>query len=78
MGYIIAWPKGGYVLKTDGMNLKVKNPRDATAFQSREEASNMRPGHHRDMGGHGFVGYPVDYYRACQHYDWVQQASWRR
>lgn len=56
MNYVIVWPKGGFVKKEDGMNLRVDDPRFASTFDTREEAMNMRPGHHRDMGGHGYVG----------------------
>ncbi|MBC2806579.1 hypothetical protein C3Y94_025855 [Rhizobium ruizarguesonis] len=56
MSFVIAWPGGGYVYKTDGMNLKVRDPRDATPFYTREAAQAAKPGHHRDMGGRGYVG----------------------
>jgi len=46
----------GYVLKRDGMNTFVRDPRDASRYPTREAAEAGKVGHHRDMGGSGFKG----------------------
>lgn len=60
---------GGYVLKQDGMNIPVDNPRDASGFFTEEEARNARPGHSRDMGGSGFHGTVQPLQRAIRNYE---------
>lgn len=78
MEYVIVWPGGGFVKKEDGMNLKVANPRFASSFATREEAMTMRPGHHRDMGGHGFVGGVMKRDAAMRWYEAQQNNRWWR
>lgn len=60
--YVIKWANSTcYVLKRDGMNLMVNDPRDASTFPDRETAMDKRPGHGRDMGGNGYHGTVVKY-----------------
>lgn len=59
--YIIQMPDGRFVQKGGGMNDFVRKPRDATRFETKDEAHDARPGHHRDMGGSGFKGRVITY-----------------
>jgi hypothetical protein len=60
---------GGYVLKHDGINMVVDDPRDASGFFTEEEARNARPGHARSMGGDGFFGTVMPLQRAIRNYE---------
>ena len=46
----------GYVLQEGGWIHYVADPRDATAYRTRDEARSNRPGHARAMGGRGQTG----------------------
>lgn len=67
MSFVIAY-NGGFVLKDDGCNFTVKNPEDASFFNTKEDAMNARPGHHKDMGGDGFKGAVITYSYAKELY----------
>lgn len=56
MAYVIQMPDGRYVRKGDGFNDFVREIEDATHFYTKDDAVAGKPGHHRDMGGNGFVG----------------------
>lgn len=56
MNFLIQMPDGKYVLKYDGWNLFVDDPREATAFDTKDLAVAAKPGHDRDMGGSGYKG----------------------
>lgn len=60
---------GGYVLKQDGINMVVEDPRDASGFFTEEEARNARPGHARSMGGAGFFGTVMSLQRAIRNHE---------
>ncbi len=62
-------PLGGYIEKIGGMNIGHRDPRLATVFTTREAARDARPGHHRDMGGAGFVGSVVPLATAIRNYE---------
>lgn len=60
MRFLLIMPDGCYVRKGDGTNDFVRDPREATRFDTKESAEAGKPGHHRDMGGTGFKGRIVD------------------
>lgn len=80
-GYVIHHgPLGGYIEKRDGMNIGHRDPRRATVFTDKQKAHDQRPGHHRDMGGHGFSGSVMAYDTALRWFEAEQarQSRWRR
>jgi hypothetical protein len=54
--FAIQMPDGRYVLKEGGWNHFVTDKQDATRYPTKEAALDARPGHHKDMGGAGYVG----------------------
>ena len=54
--YVIQMPNGKYVLRQDGWVHYVTDKGDATRYPTKDAARDGRPGHHKDMGGIGFVG----------------------
>jgi len=70
--FIVHYSKGlvsGYVRKHDGMNSFVADPREASAYFSKEDAHDSgRVGHPRDMGGDGIKGRVVPLKSALRDY----------
>lgn len=70
--FVVFYSKGntsGYVRKHDGMNDFLDDPRQASRYPTTEDARRRGlVGHHRDMGGDGFLGRVVPYDRAKREY----------
>lgn len=79
MNYLLWIPSAaglneGYLYKEGGTNATTRDPRLATAFDTKEDASNAKLGHSRDMGGSGrFYGRVVLAKSAISAWD-----SWER
>ena len=46
----------GYLIRENGWTLYTAKKERATRFATREDATAAKPGHHKDMGGGGFIG----------------------